>query len=66
MTAFYRVPVRVFCPGELPGKPRERGETFEFEGERYEIADFKADGSIVAKCKNPRARTWVRPEEWRL
>ena len=27
-TTRYRVSVRVFAPGELPGKPRERGDTF--------------------------------------
>jgi hypothetical protein len=63
--AFYRVPLRVFAPGELPAKCRKRGDDFRFEGELWRVTDFKSDGSIVAECRNPNMRSWVVPEEWR-
>jgi hypothetical protein len=63
--AFYRVPLRVFAPGELPPKGRQSGDAFTFENDRFVITDFKSDGSIIANCRNPKVRSWVVPEEWR-
>ncbi|HET6928434.1 MAG TPA: hypothetical protein VFI48_16410 [Hyphomicrobiaceae bacterium] len=62
--ALYSVPLRVFAPGELPAKARQRGDAFTFDNERFVITDFKPDGCIVANCRNPKVRSWVVPEEW--